>query len=277
MGRLVLLSLVLLLLGISMGYVWIQAVERGEPRIVVYAGAAAAPVYREVAELFEETTGVKVELRIGGSGILLSQLQTARDGDVYIPGSQEYLTKAARLGVVDASRKPVILAYLVPAIIVAKGNPKEVSALEDLARPDVIVAIADPETVCVGAYAVEILERRGLWEAVSRNIRVYASSCEHLANLVITGAVDAIIGWHVFHYWNPNATELVLLRPEEIPKIGYIGGAVTVFSKNKELAERFLEFLASDKAAGIWKKYGYLATLEEALRLAPYATVEEAW
>ncbi|MEM1619377.1 MAG: molybdate ABC transporter substrate-binding protein [Fervidicoccaceae archaeon] len=255
--------------------VYIGALSKKSERLVVYAGAAAAPVYREAVEVFQRETGVRVELRLGGSGALLSQLLVARDGDLYVPGSQEFLWRAAQLGVLDSSRRPVVLAYLVPALIVAKGNPKNITSIEDLARPGVSIAIADPEAVCVGLYAKEILERIGLWSEASKNIKVYASSCEHLASLVTTGAVDAVLGWHVFHFWDPNATELVLLRPGEAARIGYIAGAVTAYSKNKELAEEFLKFLSSEKMAEVWRRYGYLPTLEEALKLAPGATAEE--
>lgn len=245
-------------------------------QIEVFAGAAAAPVYREVAGVFEKEYGVKVLLNIGGSGSLLSSLEIIRRGDVFIPGSPEYLILAAQKGIVNFTEyKPKILAYLVPAIIVQKGNPKNIVSLEDLARPGLRVGIADPESVCVGLYAKELLERNGLWESVSKNIVVYAASCEQTAQIVYTGAVDAVIGWHVFYYWNPDKSEIIWIEASKIPKIGYIAGAVTTFTKNRASAERFLDFLMSEKVHAIWRKYGYFPTLLEAKLYAPNAVVEE--
>lgn len=245
-------------------------------QIEVFAGAAAAPVYREVAGVFEKEYGVKVLLNIGGSGSLLSSLEIIRRGDVFIPGSPEYLILAAQKGIVNFTEyKPKILAYLVPAIIVQKGNPKNIMSLEDLARPGLRVGIADPESVCVGLYAKELLERNGLWESVSKNIVVYAASCEQTAQIVYTGAVDAVIGWHVFYYWNPDKSEIIWIEASKIPKIGYIAGAVTTFAKNRASAERFLDFLMSEKVHAIWRKYGYFPSLLEAKLYAPNAVVEE--
>lgn len=73
---------------------------------------------------------------MGGSGALLSALEITKIGDVYIPSSPEFLILARQRGIVNFTiSQPRILAYLVPAIIVQKGNPKNITKLEDLARP----------------------------------------------------------------------------------------------------------------------------------------------
>ncbi|MEM4468700.1 MAG: molybdate ABC transporter substrate-binding protein [Candidatus Nezhaarchaeales archaeon] len=268
------ISLVLIALGMVI-YTFYGS-NSSHQSIVVFAGAAAAPVYREAASIFESKYGIKVEINLGGSGSLLSSMEITRKGDIYIPGSPEYLALANEKNVVNLTEHPAkILAYLVPAIIVQKGNPKNITSIEDLAKPGIRVGIGDPKSVCVGLYAKEILERSGLWEAVSRNIVVYAASCEATAQLIYIGAVDAVIGWHVFYHWNPERADIVWIEPSIIPKIGYIAGAVTTYSKNKALAEKFLDFLASQDMRDVWAKYGYFSTLEEARVYAPNAVIEE--
>jgi len=244
--------------------------------VLVFAGTAASPVYREIVALFESRYGVRVVVNLGGSGRLLSALEIARTGDIYISGSPEYLILAAQRGIVNfTASPPKVLAYLVPAIIVQKGNPANITKLEDLARPGVRVGMADPRSVCLGLYAMELLKENGLWEAVSNNIVVYAASCEATAQLVYVGAVDAVIGWHVFCYWNPDKADIVWIEPDRIPRVSYIAGAVTTFAKDKELAAKFLEFLASQDVQEIWKKYGYFVTIEEARARAPKSAFEE--
>lgn len=145
--------------------------------VVVFAGAAAAPVYREAVGIFESKYGVKIEINLGGSGGLLSAMEITRTGDVYIPGSPEYLILANKKNVINLTECPAkILAYLVPAIIVQNGNPKNIAAIEDLAKPGIRLGIADLKSVCVGLYAKELLEKNGLWDAISKNIVVYAAS-----------------------------------------------------------------------------------------------------
>ena len=93
--------------------------------------------------------------------------------------------------------------------------------------------------------------------------------------LPATGAVDAIIGWHVFHYWYPNKTKIIWLKPEQIPRISYIPIAILKYSKNIEKAREFIEFATSSFAKKVFKKYHYFATEEEARRYAPYAEIHK--
>jgi molybdate transport system substrate-binding protein len=242
--------------------------------ITVFAGAAAAPVYGEAAKLFKDKYGVKVELRLGGSGSVLSAMKIAKTGDLFIPGSPEFLLEAAKSNIIDKGSVKK-LAYLVPAIIVQKGNPHNITSLEDLCKPGLRVGIADPVSVCVGLYAKELLEKNGLWGGVKRNIVVYAQSCDATAALIPTGAVDVIIGWHVFADWYPDKAERIWIEPSKVLKIGYIAGAVSVFAEDKVLAKKFLDFLASEEVARIWSKYGYFASEQEARRYAPNAVIED--
>jgi len=252
-----------------------QFLSSGTSRIVVFAGAASAPVLEEATHVFEAKHGVKVELRLGGSGSVLSAMRISRTGDIFLPGSPDFLLQAAKQGIVNLTTGHVeVFAYLVPAIIVQKGNPKNITSLEDLAEPGIRVGIADPESVCVGLYARDLLQKNGLWETVSKNIVVYAQSCDATAALIPERAVDAILGWHVFQAWSPDKADIVWITPSRIPKISYIAGAVSVFAEERASAEAFLDFLASSDGRAIWAKYGYFVTLEDAKAHAPDATVE---
>jgi molybdate transport system substrate-binding protein len=202
-------------------------------------------------------------------------MKISRAGDIFLPGSPDYLLEAAKQGVVNLTTGHVeVFAYLVPAIIVQKGNPRNITSLEDLAKPGIRVGIADPESVCVGLYARDLLQKNGLWETVSKNIVVYVQSCDATAALIPEKAVDAVVGWHVFQAWTPDKADIVWITPNRITKISYIAGAVSVFAENRASAEDFLDFLASGDGRAIWAKYGYFATLEEAKAHAPDATVE---
>ncbi len=235
----------------------------GGGTIEIFVGAASKPATEEAAKLFEQKTGAKVLLHIGGSGKMLSDMKLAQRGDLYFPGSSDFmeLAKREKLVIPETER---IAAYLIPSISVPAGNPKGIKCLADLAGPGIRVGIARPDTVCVGLYAVEILERAGLAEQVKPNIVTYAESCEKTASLVALGSVDAILGWSVFHYWQPDKIETVPLKPEDVPRIGYIPIARSVFCRNAELADRFVDLLLSEEGKAIFRKWDYIASEEEA-------------
>jgi molybdate transport system substrate-binding protein len=235
--------------------------------LLVYAGAASKPPAEEAARLYEQKTGVKVELVIGGSGSVLSQMRLSRQGDIYFPGSSDYMEKAKREGdVIPGSEKVVV--YLTPAINVVKGNPRGIRTLRDLTRSDIRVAIANPESVCLGIYTVEIVESSltaAEKEAFRRNIVNYTESCEKTATAISLKMVDAVIGWSVFEHWDPARIETVRLPAKQVPRIGYIPIAISKFTKNREAAQRFIDFIAGPEGRKIFARYKYFTTAEEAI------------
>jgi molybdate transport system substrate-binding protein len=239
--------------------------------ITAFCGSASKPAMEEAAGAFEEETGIKVYLNFSGSGTMLSQMKVSQSGDLYIPGSPDYMVMAVNDGVADPDSVKII-SYLVPAILVQEGNPKNIQKLADLARPGIEVGIGNPEAVCVGLYAYEILEYNNLLAEVEPNIVTHAKSCSDTATLVALKSVDAILGWRVFASWH-DTIDVVYLEPQQIPRLAYVPGAVSTFAEDRESAREFLDFLVSPRGQEIFKKWGYISTESEAREFAPDAQI----
>ena len=247
------------------------ATQNGFPsskRILIFAGAASKPATEEVIKIFQEKFGIPVDVTFGGSGFVLSQMKLARKGDLYFPGSSDFMEVAKKDGLVFPETEKIIV-YLVPAINVQKGNLKRIYSLKDLTKDGIRVAIANPEFVCVGTYAVEIIEKNLTSlekEKFKKNLVNYTESCEKTANVISLKAVDAVIGWRVFQYWDPERIETIYLKPDEIPRVGYISIAISKFTEDKILSQKFIDFILSTQGKTIFRKYHYLMDLEEARR-----------
>lgn len=237
-----------------------------EESLLVFAGAASKPPTEEAAKAFEKKTGIKIDLVFGGSGFVLSQMILAKKGDIYFPGSSDFMEIARKTGAVAAGTERKVV-YLVQAINVQKGNPKEIHSLRDLTRPGLRVAIANPEGVCVGLYAVETLEKVFSpieKAAFKKNLVNYTESCEKTATAISLKTVDAVIGWSVFQHWDPARIETIPLKKNEISRVGYIPIAISTFSKNKARSRQFIDFLLSEEGKAIYRKYHYFMSPEEA-------------
>ena len=70
----------------------------GAETITVFCGAATKPAMEEAARAFERETGTKVYLNFGGSGTVLSQMKLSKTGDLFIPGTPDYMEKAKQRG-----------------------------------------------------------------------------------------------------------------------------------------------------------------------------------
>lgn len=110
--------------------------------LVLFVGSATKPPMLEAKSLFEKShPDIALEMTFGGSGTLLNQMVLEKTGDIYVPGSDDYMDKAEKQkAVIPATRR--IVAYLVPVMLVARGNPKQIRSLKDLARPKVKVGLA---------------------------------------------------------------------------------------------------------------------------------------
>lgn len=236
--------------------------------MLVFAGAASKPATEETVRTFQERFGIPVDVAFGGSGFVLSQMKLGKRGDLYFPGSSDFMEVAKKENLVLPGSERIIV-YLIPAINVQKGNPKRIYSVKDLTKDGIRLAIANPEMVCVGTYAVEVVEKNltsAEKEKFRKNLVNYTESCEKTANVLSLKAVDAVLGWRVFQYWDPGRIETIYLKPGEVPRIGYIPIAISKFTQDKALAQKFTDFLLSPSGKAIFRKYHYLMDLQEARR-----------
>jgi molybdate transport system substrate-binding protein len=251
---------------IGLIFVITQNAQSSSKRLIIFAGAASKPATEEAVKIFQEKAGIPVDVSFGGSGFVLSQMKLTKKGDLYFPGSSDFMEVAKKEGLVFPETEKIVV-YLIPAINVQKGNPKRIYSLKDLTRDGIRVAIANPEFVCVGTYAVEIIEKNFNpveKENLKGNLVNYTESCEKTATAISLKAVDAVIGWRVFQYWDPERIETIYLKPDEIPRVGYISIAISKFTQDKARAQKIIDFLVSSDGKTIFKKYHYLMDPQEA-------------
>ena len=238
--------------------------------ITAFLGSATKPAMGMLIKSFSEKTGNEVTAMYGGSGKLLSQMKLSGKGDVYLSASSDFMEKAKKDGIVDPASEKIV-AYLIPAINVQKGNPKRIRSIQDLTREDVELVIANPRFVCVGRYAVEIFEANDLSALIKPRIKSFAESGARTANTIAIGGTDAVIGWRVFEHWNAKKIQTVLLKPEEIPRISYVSIAVSRFSQKRALAKEFITFVVSPEGKQMFESRGYIVDEEAARKFAPQA------
>jgi len=243
-----------------------------EKSLLFFCGSAVKVPMDEIVRAYEGERGVKVMVNYGGSGSLLSQMQLARKGDVYLAGSPDYISIGERkkLLIPGTDKKA---AYLIPAIIVPKGNPGKIHSLDDLARPGARVGMGNPETVCLGLYGIELLEHNKLLEQVLKNVVVFAKSCEDTAMLTVLGKVDAILGWDVFASWNPQEVERIEIARDRIPRISYVAISVPVYTRDRIMSQDFINYATGPQAGRIFERWGYIADETLAREYAPRARI----
>lgn len=236
---------------------------------VFSARACAAPL-EEAAKLFEEGTGIRVEISVcsrhcaepvaeeatgatGGDDFLV-EIAEAGIHDLAIGGAEYLLDDGEVRGIVQKGRRETI-ACRRSAIFVPAGNPGNISSVEDMARPGVRVAVSVLD--CLKGLWEDICARQGLLEDVRRNITYHANGCIAIVEAVAEGKVDAAFGWTAFEHLAPGRIEIIEM-PEDQQILRGTGVGLLSFAKAPDAASRFMSFLASPEARACYERYGWV-------------------
>lgn len=160
--------------------------------LLLYCAAGLKLAVEPAVRDYEEATGSRVQVQYAGSGTLLSNLKVAKIGDLYLAADRSFLDIAIRDNLVAET---IPLAKMVPVIAVAKGNPKGLKTLNDLARPDVRLVLPNSDAAAIGKVARAELDPRGQWEPLSEAARAFKPTVNELANDLKLGSADAVILW----------------------------------------------------------------------------------
>ena len=127
--------------------------------IRVFAAASLTEAFGTLARDFEHAhPGTHVELDLGASSDLATQIVNGAPADVFASASPVNMRQAVQAG---AARHPAAFASNTMEVAVPPSNPGHVRSLADLARPGVKVAVCQPQVPC-GAVAREVFRNAGL-------------------------------------------------------------------------------------------------------------------
>ncbi len=248
-----LLTLLVIFLFAGCGKSSNPAPEKAEETLFAYVGANLKEPVSELAQLYEQKTGVKVELTFNNSGTLLNQLETMKKGDIYMPGGMPYVEKAKQKGYIGEMVGPI--AYHTPVIIVPKGNPAQISKVQDLTRPGLKLVIPDKEATAIGKAVFQTFNKLEIAGGVEKNVLTYVESPAKVVSTLLMGQGDAGIVEYSNIYKNEEKLDRVEIDPA-VNIIEQIPCAMLNVSSQKELTKDFLEFMKSEGPA-IFAKYGF--------------------
>ena len=125
----------------------------------MFAAASLKPAFDKIGQELQVANEVVTTFNYAGTQTLTSQLTQGAPADVFASADSAHMTTVQNAGLLSAQVK--IFAHNKLKIAVAKGNPKGIHSLADLARPGLVVVLADP-SVPAGKYAAQALKNAGV-------------------------------------------------------------------------------------------------------------------
>ena len=219
--------------------------------ILVYSGAGLKKPMNEIGAAFTEKTGINVEYNFAGSGTLISQMELSRKGDAFIPGGTPDYRIAQDKGLVG---EPGYVAYHVPIIAVQKGNPQNITSVDDFARPGLKIALGGAESTAIGRAGDKLFQKHGILDAVEKNVVLRAPTINEVVVALNMGTADAAL--LTLDMINPEKMDTIDLAQEDgLTLIVPIGQ--TTFTTQPDTARQFATFVTSDEGKAIFAKHGF--------------------
>ncbi len=237
----------------------IASVVRAQPKanspVKVAVAANAQFVMEEIQRAVEQDSGVRLELIVSSSGKLTAQIQNGAPFDVFLSADMQYPEALHKAGF--SQSPPQVYAYgsLVIWTLEARTLDKNLQFLSQAAISK--IAVANPRLAPYGEAAISALKHYRLYNSVKDKL-VFGESIAQVNQYVISGA--APIGF---------TAKSVVLDPAmqgkgrwiEIDREAYqpiAQGAVLLKNAKNPSAKKFYDFLFSNPAKAIFRKYGYL-------------------
>lgn len=123
--------------------------------IAVFAASSLEPAFVKIAGQVGPKYRLGVVFNYGGTQALTSQLTQGAQADVFASADTAHMKTLQDAGLVGA---PEVFTHNRLEIAVERGNPKSIHNLADLARPGLVVVLADP-SVPAGKYAQQALAK----------------------------------------------------------------------------------------------------------------------
>lgn len=234
-----------------------SALLAGEINIAVAANVSYA--MDELKTEFAKTNPqTNVRVTLGSSGKLTAQIKNGAPYGIFMSADMKF--PEALYADAIATTKPIMyaqgaLAYL---SIHEQDYSKGMALLKD---PKIAkIAIANPKTAPYGTAAIEAMQKSGIYEEIKEKL-VFAESISQTVSYAVTAAQIGLIAKSSLY--SPQMSqykENVNWADVDASLYAPIDQGIVLLKYAEDSAEykAFYDFILSDKAKAIFKRYGYI-------------------
>ena len=202
--------------------------------------------------------------------------------DIYASVNLGHLKQLKASGMMDSYK---IYMHNELQIMVAKGNPKKITGVQDLARADVRTSMPNPVNEGIMQFYIrKVLERYGIWQTISGgkecvhcqvtpNSWFTAVHHRETPDRILANQSDAGMVWktEVLAAERGGAKiDAVALSDEDSlrKEVSYVIGMLKA-APHAAAAQAFLEFLSSPEGQETYAKYGFVNASADELKPKP--------
>lgn len=221
--------------------------------LTISAAASLQDALEELKTTYEkEHDSVKILYNFGGSGALQQQILQGAPVDLFFSAAEDKFDALVKKEMIEQQGTDLLANELV--LIVPKNNEKQIHSFDDLLQAGKI-ALGTPETVPAGQYGVDTLKSMQLWESLASKV-VYTKDVRQVLTYTESENVDAGIVYKTDALVSDKVDVVATADDATHAPIIYPVGVLKASIHGQE-ANDFYQFLQSDEAMNVFKKYGF--------------------
>lgn len=214
------------------------------------AAASLTASFTELGDAFMAANpGTTVTFDFGSSSDVVNRINEGAPTDVFASADTKNMDKL--VAGARVATDPVTFATNELQIIVAKGNPKGITGVADLANPDLLVVACSPD-VPIGGYTQQVFDAAGVSVAPVS----FEENVKGIVTKVSLGEADAGVVYRTDVLAAADTAEGVDI-PADVNVQATYPIAVTKDSANADLAETFLAYVVSAAGQRILQQFGF--------------------
>lgn len=224
--------------------------------LLIYCGITMVNPIAEIARIIEQEKDVKIKISQGGSKDIYDAMKHNKIGDIYFPGTEEFIVKNRADGFFE---KEVFVGYNKAVMVVKKGNPKGVQLdINELLSKKYRVLLSSPHTGSIGRETEIILKSAGIYDKAIDNAIHVATDSRRITEYLLSDKADIAINWAGAIISNGATDRLDAIDiDEKYAKKHNMYMVLLSFSKEKELARYFMEVASSQRGREIFERHGF--------------------
>lgn len=234
-----------------------SAKEEESVTLMVAAAASLQYSYEDkLIPMFEkENPNITVTGTYDSSGKLQTQIEEGIEVDVFMSAATKQMNALVDESLVDKDTVVDLLENKI-VLITAADSTLDLKEFTDITKAQT-VALGDPESVPVGQYSKEALTNLGLWDEVSAKASLGTNVTEVL-NQVAEGSADAGIVYATDAATTDKVKVIAEAPADSLAEPAIYPVGVVTASKNKEAAQKFVDFLGTGEAIAVFEDYGFI-------------------
>jgi molybdate transport system substrate-binding protein len=231
-------------------------VAQSNTNLLISAAASLKDVLEEIKPLYQQSkSNVNISYNFGSSGALQQQIEQGAPADMFISAAKKQVDALEQKGLLVAGTRNIIAKNRL--VLIVPKNVVGVSSFYNLRDSKVKkIAIGEPRSVPAGQYAQQVLEKLKIWENVKPKL-VFANNVRQVLASVESGNADAGLVY-ITDAKISNQVKTVVAADEKYHSPIIYPLAVVKRSKNIDAAKDFSQFLSSNQAKAVFKKYGFI-------------------